>query len=101
MLLLSVLCLGMPTAYADTMEDVDETTSGEVLLMSRYISVLLLVAYFLYLYFQIVSHPELFGEEGGDDGDGADMSPGVATAVLAVCTVLCAAQTEYLIGSID
>merc|ERR1719378_1351513 len=29
------------------------------------------------------------------------MTPGVATMVLATCTVMCAALTEYLIGSIN
>lgn len=99
MLLLAILCIGMPTAYADTMEDVDDDSSEAVLAMSRKLSVLLLVAYFMYLYFQIVSHSDLFGDTE-DEGD-ADMTPCFAAGVLAVCTCLCAASTELLIGSIS
>lgn len=51
MLVLSVTALGMTTGYADTMGDVDEVAHEAVLKMSRYISILLLVSYGLYLFF--------------------------------------------------
>lgn len=48
--------------------------------------------------FQLNTHTFLFADEGDDDGD---MSPTAAGATLAVCTVLCAFNSEYLISSIS
>lgn len=100
MLLLSVLALGMPTAYADSMGDEDADAQAVVLKMSRYLAILLLIAYFMYLFFQLVSHRDLFGAEEADDEDPPDMGPWTAAIVLAVSTAVCAVSTEYLIDSI-
>eukprot|EP00933_Yihiella_yeosuensis_P066065 TRINITY_DN7014_c0_g1_i1.p1 TRINITY_DN7014_c0_g1~~TRINITY_DN7014_c0_g1_i1.p1 ORF type:complete len:457 (-),score=48.93 TRINITY_DN7014_c0_g1_i1:663-2033(-) len=99
MLLLSVMALAMPTGYADTMGDQDARVHEAVVHMSRYLSILLLFAYLLYLYFQIVTHKDLFGTESEED-EPADMNPVCAATVLAGCTIICAISTEYLIDSI-
>lgn len=100
MLLLSVMALSMPTGYADTMSLEDENSQEAVIKMSRYLSVLLLIAYGLYLYFQIVSHRDLFGSQEEDEESPPDMGSRTAAVVLAVCTILCALSTDMLIDSI-
>jgi len=106
LMLLAVLCLALPSVYCKLMP-----TSDAIVSISRSVSVLLLLMYAQYLYFQLSYAPQLFepeknknadGEdEDSDDEDEVDMTPGCAGITLGVCTVLTAFCTEYLIGSIE
>ncbi len=85
-----------------------------ILVLSRGTSIILLILYALYLFFQLYSHASLFDEEqnqeqggdsdGNDDGgrkEGDTLSPiaaGVALVLITVCVAICA---EYLVDSID
>ncbi|KZM28790.1 calcium:proton antiporter [Ascochyta rabiei] len=78
-----------------------------VLLLSHGTSIILLILYILYLYFQLYSHHALFADvenqEGGDDEneDGQILSPVAAGVALVLVTVLVAVCAEYLVNSID
>ncbi|KAF3006925.1 hypothetical protein E8E13_011275 [Curvularia kusanoi] len=77
-----------------------------VLLLSHGTSIILLILYILYLYFQLYSHHRLFADienqEGGDDeGEENILSPVAAGVALVLVTVLVAICAEYLVDSID
>lgn len=78
-----------------------------VLLLSHGTSIILLILYVLYLYFQLYSHHALFADvenqEGSDDEneDGQILSPVAAGVALVMITVLVAICAEYLVDSID
>lgn len=97
LLLLAVLGILLPTSYS-------LLVPGEQALLeiSRGSSVLMLLIYVQYLVFQMYTHKDLFesGEDGDDDEEG-DMDCCTATVVLACCTVLTAACSEFLIQSIE
>lgn len=89
-------------------------TNPDILLVSRGTSIILLVLYILYLYFQLKSHANLFDEEADksdDNGDnnedngevkeGDTLSPVAAGIALVLITVLVAICAEYLVDSID
>jgi len=101
------------TLYA-TIKGKPEDSEDTILVLSRGTSIILLILYVLYLFFQLYSHAFLFDEEqnqeqggdseGNDDGgrkEGDTLSPiaaGVALVLITVCVALCA---EYLVDSID
>jgi len=84
-------------------------TDKNILLLSHGTSIILLVLYILYLYFQLYSHHSLFAdvenqEEGGEEEeseDGQTLSPTAAGVALVLVTVLVAICAEYLVDSID
>lgn len=87
--------------------------------MSRGTSIILLVLYVLYLYFQLKSHANLFDEEAdkpdenegdasggnnensGEIKEGDTLSPVAAGIALVIITVLVAICAEFLVDSID
>jgi Ca2+:H+ antiporter len=82
----------------------------DILLLSRGTALILLVLYFLYLFFQLYTHAELFdaqaeAEEGVDDADKEEEEPILhpisAAVVLIMVTLLVAVCAEYLVDSID
>jgi len=99
LLLLAVICTLLPTTYS-------QLVRGEqaILEISRGCSILLLLIYLQYLFFQLGTHKEVFESPKGDDDEEdeqPDMDWHTSTGVLAVCTVLTAFCTEYLISSIE
>ncbi|KAF1845070.1 vacuolar calcium ion transporter-like protein /H(+) exchanger [Cucurbitaria berberidis CBS 394.84] len=82
-------------------------TDKNILVLSHGTSIILLILYILYLYFQLYSHHSLFADvenqEGGDAEaeDGQILSPTAAGVALVVVTVLVAVCAEFLVNSID
>lgn len=85
-------------------------TDHNIELLSRGTSIILLLLYILYLYFQLKSHHALFSdlenqEEGsgepGEYQDGDTLSPVAAGIALVVVTVLVSVCADFLVGSID
>jgi Ca2+:H+ antiporter len=98
------------TLYATISSDANggsEEAQKNVLLLSHGTSIILLLLYILYLYFQLYSHHNLFSDienqEGGDDeeADGQILSPVAASIALVLVTVLVSVCAEYLVNSID
>lgn len=100
------------TLYAAIDENKDSTNGDAergVQLLSRGTSIILLILYILYLYFQLKSHHSLFAdleaqesqseEEGHQDGD--TLSPLAAGIALIVVTVMVSVCADYLVDSID
>merc|ERR1711976_370978 len=94
------ICL--PTMY----RSVSETCEEEVLKISRVCSLVLALVYFLFLWFQLKTHHELFEDtEDEESGEGkehfADLSMGSATVMLALVTGVVALNSECLVNSIE
>lgn len=75
-------------------------------ILSHGTSIILLIIYIAYLYFQLKSHADLFEDAENQEGEGEDGSPEVlgpwaAGAALVVVTVMVAICAEYLVDSID
>lgn len=84
-----------------------DDTDKNILLLSHGTSIILLVLYILYLYFQLFSHHSLFADvenqEGGNEESEEEqiLSPTAAGIALIIVTVLVAICAEYLVDSID
>lgn len=99
------------TLYAVMPHDGDKhggnhETDKNILLLSHGTSIILLILYILYLYFQLYSHHALFADvenQGGDEESEEPqiLSPTSAGVALVVVTVLVAVCAEYLVDSID
>ncbi|KAF2753954.1 Calcium/proton exchanger [Pseudovirgaria hyperparasitica] len=95
------------TLYA-ALRDSKESSNDNILLLSHGTSIILLILYVLYLYFQLKSHAHLFDEEQASDENGNEehaeaqvlgpIPAGIALAVITIITAVCA---EYLVGSIE
>lgn len=90
---LSCLCLGLPTMYAA----MNSSALESELNISRSVSFFLIFIYVQYLIFQMGTHAFLFEDEEDEE---ADLSPAWAGAILAICTVICALCSEFLVQSI-
>ncbi|MBK5652919.1 MAG: calcium/proton exchanger, partial [Rhizobium sp.] len=80
-------------------------TDANILVLSRGTSIILLLLYILYLYFQLYSHHDLFADVENQGGEGEDeaqiLSPVAAGVALVVVTVMVAICAEFLVDSID
>ncbi|KAJ5678768.1 hypothetical protein N7462_007012 [Penicillium macrosclerotiorum] len=100
------------TLYA-ALSNSKQNAQDNILILSHGTSIILLIIYVMYLYFQLRSHADLFEEANGSDaevGSGAEgeqeeeerlLRPIPATVALIVVTVLVAICADYLVGSID
>ncbi|KAF2643557.1 vacuolar calcium ion transporter-like protein /H(+) exchanger [Massarina eburnea CBS 473.64] len=81
-------------------------TEHNIQLLSRGTSVILLILYILYLYFQLKSHHALFAdlesqEDNSESEDGNILSPVAAGVALVLVTILVSVCADYLVESID
>lgn len=99
-------------ALANNKGENDPSTTGNILFVSHWTAIILLILYVMYLYFQLKSHAELFepGSDGNGDAEHAAiqeeeeehiLTPWAATMLLVIVTVLVAICADYLVGSID
>lgn len=92
-----------------------------ILILSHGTSIILLVVYVMYLYFQLKTHPDLFESESGatleaqaqaaehpelsgepePEQEARILNPAAAGIALCIVTVMVAICAEYLVGSID
>lgn len=84
LLFLAVVALVLPSAAAHFPANFD---ADDMLSFSRIIAVLLLIVYICYLYFQLVSHNDLFVAEGGQEEDDEEEEPAL-TVTAELCSLL-------------
>ncbi|KAJ5824041.1 hypothetical protein N7447_006381 [Penicillium robsamsonii] len=94
-------------------QDPDKAAQSNILILSHGTAIILLMIYVMYLYFQLVSHSELFEESNASDTEniaGTEeeeeeeeriLSPWAAAVVLVVVTVLVSICADYLVDAID
>lgn len=96
------------TLYA-AMSNSAENAETNILFLSHGTSIILLIIYVMYLYFQLQSHADLFeevpsAEQSGEQEEEEEerlLNPWAATVVLVVVTILVAICADYLVASID
>mmetsp|Transcript_3637 Transcript_3637/g.4167 ORF Transcript_3637/g.4167 Transcript_3637/m.4167 type:complete len:483 (+) Transcript_3637:113-1561(+) len=101
LLFLSVICLVLPAVLENT-EGIDKNMNQPILDMSRFLSVLLLMIYGVFLYFQLVTHRHMY-EEDGDDDDDEEPVLGFWGGVfwLGVLTVFISVLSEIMVDAIE
>ncbi|OGE51650.1 hypothetical protein PENARI_c012G05549 [Penicillium arizonense] len=103
---------GTTTKPGENATSPDDNAQKNILILSHGTSIILLIIYVMYLYFQLHSHADLFEETNGSDAENgaADeeeeeeervLTPWAATVALIVVTILVAICADYLVGSID
>lgn len=101
LLTLAAIALVLPAVYMLVAER-EPQLLGAVQHLSVSISVVLLLAYGLFLYYSLVTHKALFAGSGSRQEEAANAWPmGRALAVLAVATALIAWVSEILVGAIE
>lgn len=91
------------TLYAALTQS-ESSTTDNILILSHGTSIILLILYLLYLFFQLKSHAKLFDEESVEGEEAKEpevLTPIPAAICLVVVTVLVAVCAEYLVDSID
>lgn len=103
------------TLYAVMIRD-SPTTDKDVMVLSRGTSIILLILYVLFLYFQLYSHKNLFNQasssdsdeeaQGSNNNDDEEEEEHILSAPWAICwligcTVLVSFCADYLVDSID
>jgi Ca2+:H+ antiporter len=111
-MMLSVVAIALPAAYQGGAVSQlfggkeaaqPGSTEAGILFISRGTSVVLLLVYMLYLYFQLKSHAFLYeGEEGDqEEEEEPQMTPVAAVVALGIITVITSFSADYLVGAID
>jgi Ca2+:H+ antiporter len=98
MLTLAAIALVVPAAFEDATAGMTPARLGY---LSASVSVLLLVAYALFLVFVLLTHSPIFTGTSESEEAKPHASAGRAVAVLAVATVGIAWMSEIMVGSIE
>jgi Ca2+:H+ antiporter len=97
MLFLATIALLVPSAMAN----LESATGAFTAKLSLGLSVMLILAYGLGMFFSLKTHKEFFASEGGEDHHGEPWPIGVALTTLAVVTVLVAAVSHVFVASVQ
>jgi len=104
LLVLSCMTLIMPCIIVATGEEGAESSA---LTVSRTVSVLLLLTYLCYIYFQLYSHTHLFNSDEDEDDEDGDEDEEAILGVwgsifwLAVITVFISLLSEYMVDALE
>ncbi|CAO2183749.1 unnamed protein product [Urochloa humidicola] len=107
LLILGVLCQSLPLMLRYAVGAGEHTVAAETtgLDLSRACSIVTLLAYVAYLFFQLRTHTQLFEpqevDEDGEDQEEAVIGFGSGLFWLAFKTVLIAILSEYVVGTIE
>jgi len=101
LLLLAVISLSVPAVLHTTHTELHGTQSE--IALSRFTSCLLLGVYATFLYFQLVTHRDLFDEEEGDDDEEEEVNQTFWACIgwLSVITVFISVLSDYLVDAIE
>mmetsp|Transcript_50152 Transcript_50152/g.95806 ORF Transcript_50152/g.95806 Transcript_50152/m.95806 type:complete len:435 (-) Transcript_50152:311-1615(-) len=105
LLCLAVVGMSLPAVLHSTHSELHGTSSE--IALSRFTSLMLLGIYGAYLYFQLVTHRELFEEEEEDDADDEDEEESAGLGFwgcifwLGVLTVFISILSDYLVDAIE
>ncbi|CAG8464085.1 11858_t:CDS:2, partial [Cetraspora pellucida] len=99
LLALTMISLVIPAAYSSTTES-DKVAAEGVLALSHGTAMVLLLIYFMYIYFQLISHKHLY-EGVKDDDEEPKTTLFVAITALIIVTGFVTVCAEFLVDSID
>ncbi|KAH9603853.1 hypothetical protein KSS87_005973 [Heliosperma pusillum] len=103
LLSLGVLCHALPLLSQQS-GNAGTSADSSILLLSRASSIVLLVAYMTYLFFQLKTHRQLFESQEDDENDEDEKAVvgfGSSFAWLVGMTVVIALLSEYIVGTIE
>jgi Ca2+:H+ antiporter len=100
LMMLSVIALFVPAVF------LTKLPHKEINLVSIIIAGFLIIGYFLWLYFSMVTHKEELGDKidgmpNHEEHEEPDWSKGVSLLMLAVSTVFVALQSEWIVHSVE
>jgi Ca2+:H+ antiporter len=75
--------------------------SDHILTLSHIMSIVLLLFYILYIYFQTWSHAALFSDCNEEDTEGGELTILASSIVLVISTVAVGICSDYLVDSVD
>lgn len=107
LLLFGLLCLLLPLMFKYTLNEAKSpfAVTASILMLSRASSILMLVAYFSYLFFQLKTQKHFFEDEVEEDvdseGEKAVIGFWSAFIWLGLMTILIAVLSEYVVGTIE
>lgn len=105
MLLLSCLSFSLVTVfYSETHGHGEDSMDDVILPVSRTCSIIIMLAYVAYIFFQLVTHREAMSEEEGDCEDEPEepaLSIGTSVAVMLSVTFVVAFASEMLVASLE
>lgn len=90
-----------PNATETFVVHTDPELRAKILLLSRGTSIVLLIVYGLYLFFQLHTHKEFYADDEEESGEEAEMTLWFAILALLGVTILVAICAEYLVSSIE
>lgn len=94
LMLLAVIALFIPAMFAPQMNEEHLDT------LSLTVSVILIIAYFLWLLFSMVTHKKELADEAVEHGE-AMWSKGTSILFLVVATVMVALVSEWMVGTLE
>lgn len=108
MLLLSCLCLSLVTVFSSESASLrgahhDHSVLGDLVIgVSRVCSIIMMISYVAYIFFQLVTHREAMSADG-DDGDceEATISVPMAVTLMLGITVIVAFCSDLLVSSLE
>jgi Ca2+:H+ antiporter len=100
LLAITILVFLLPAAFGFQLPDSPENATKQ-LYFSHGTSVLMLVIYIAFLYFQLSTHKHLFVSEVEEEDEVLLISIPVASSALVIATVLIGVSAEFLVGSIE
>eukprot|EP00443_Scrippsiella_acuminata_P059220 CAMPEP_0115480744 /NCGR_PEP_ID=MMETSP0271-20121206/57430_1 /TAXON_ID=71861 /ORGANISM="Scrippsiella trochoidea, Strain CCMP3099" /LENGTH=277 /DNA_ID=CAMNT_0002908437 /DNA_START=9 /DNA_END=842 /DNA_ORIENTATION=- len=87
----------LPTMF----RSVSHTAAEDELRISRLCSLNLMFVYGLFLFFQMKTHPDLFADVEEEEEASEGLSLYISVVLLVICTMVIAACSEALVGSIE
>lgn len=101
LLAITILVFLLPAAFSFQLTPGPET-DAKILLFSQGTSVIMLIIYSAFLYFQLSTHIHIFQTES-NQGEEEELAINIRTSgtALVVCTILIGISAEYLVDSIE
>ncbi|MCZ8511392.1 calcium/proton exchanger [Paenibacillus filicis] len=94
LMLLAVIAIFVPASFASSF------TKPETTNLSVIVSVILIIAYLLWLLFSMVTHKNELSDEVVEHGEAA-WSKGLSVVYLFIATAMVAVQSEWLVGTLE
>lgn len=94
LMLLAVIALFIPAAFTQSL------TTMETHILSIIVSVILIVAYLLWLYFSMITHKNEMSDEALEHGE-AIWSKGTSILFLLLATTMVAFESEWLVSTLE